>query len=84
MKWTKTLITKNTKFQSLGSRKAIVAVSLNTDVTWVQLKTRQIMKLGNEIKMLGNTFGSIFFNSLKISLAKIRKLQVFIETDLSL
>ena len=42
-----------------------------------------LIKLDNEIKMLGNRFGSISFDSLKISLAKIRKLRVLIETDLS-
>ena len=34
--------------------------------------------------MLGNTLGAIPFDSLKISLAKVPKLQVWIETDLSL
>ena len=34
--------------------------------------------------MLGNTFGEIPFESLKISLAKIRKLQIGTEVDLSL
>ena len=36
------------------------------------------------IKMLGNTFGAIPFESLKISLRKTRKLRVWIETDPSL
>ena len=40
--------------------------------------------MGNEIKILENTFRAIRFEPLKISLAKIRKLQVWIETDLSL
>ena len=36
-----------------------------------------------EIKILENTFGAITFASLKISIAKIRKLRVWTETDLS-
>ena len=38
---------------------------------------------GIEIKILGNKFGGIPFESLKISLAKIRKLWVWIKTNLS-
>ena len=34
--------------------------------------------------MLGNKFGAIPFESIKISLAKIRRLQVLIESDLFL
>ena len=82
------LITKSTKFQTLGLRRAIVLVPLNTDLAWVQLKPDWYCRLkfsgSTDIKMLENTFGEIPFQFLKTSLAKICKLRVWIETDQSL
>ena len=37
------LITKITKFQILGPRRAIVSVPLNADLRWVPLKIRLLM-----------------------------------------
>ena len=72
----------------LGPRRAIFSIPLNTDLTSVQLKTRLMMRTGIfrdiEIKALPNTFRATPFESLKISVARIRKLRVLTETNPSL
>ena len=84
--WTKKgLIFKSTKSQLLEPRRAIVTIPLNTDLTWVQTDNVDLNFQGAlRLKPFANRFQGMPFESFKVSVAKMHKLRVWIETDVSI